>query len=562
MKFIEPLTIDDTAAFSRASIASHYTRLGGLAFAPVNEPRLNYPREYRSYAPSGWLAGPSLLLPTAPLPGVAITPAAAPEFLAEPAATNLMVQSQDLTGWTATEVTIAANNSVAPDGTATADKILPSAVDTADHRISRAASAAVAAGATVGCSIFLRAAGAAFAVLRCAPAGEAEGFEMTVDLANADIPVAGGFGAGSTLVDARLITLSAGWFRLELEGSVAGVTDYQVFLWVGDGVATFAGDGLAGIEAWGAQIEVGGCSSYIATTAAAVTRAADVGTPLLVSSVPEDEPVYNAATTYAKDAIARGTGVDAHKVFLSIQAGNVGKALTDKAWWIEAGLTNRWRMFDDGVGSQTAAPNAITTVLNPQGRVNAAALMQIEAASVRVTMTDQVDGVVFDETISLVDNSGINTPWQWFFEPIRRKTYQVIEGLPPYAGAQLSVTLMDEGFSPRAGALVVGVFHYLGRTQWNPELSIIDASIKQRDVFNNVTLQERAYSRRGNFALWVEPGFVDRFYDLMAQYRAKLLVWVASEQYASMVIFGFYRDFRIAVPYPTLSLGNLQLEAA
>lgn len=562
MKFIEPLTIDDTAAFSRASIASHYTRLGGLAFAPVNEPRLNYPREYRTYAPSGWLAGPSLLLPTAPLPGIGITPPAAPEFLAEPAATNLLSQSQDLTTWTATEVTVTANSGVAPDGTATADLVLPTAVDTANHKIARATTSAVTPGAPVGCSIFLRAGGTAFVVLRCAPADEAEGFEMTVDLASADIPSAGAFGAGATLLDARLVTLSAGWYRLELEGAVAGVSAYQMHLYVGDGIATFAGDTVSGVEAWGGQIELGACSSYIATAATAVTRAADVGTPLLVSSVPEDEPVYSITKTYGKDETARGTGLDAHKLFLSIAPGNLGKPLTDRAWWIEAGVTNRWRMFDAGVGSQTAAPNAITTVLNPRGRVNAAALMQIEAAAVRVTMTDQVDGVVFDETISLVDNSGINTPWQWFFEPIRRKTYQVVEGLPPYAGAQLTVTLMDEGFAPRAGALVVGVFHYLGRTQWNPELSIIDSSIKQRDVFNNVTLQERAYSRRGNFALWVEPGFVDRFYDLMAQYRAKLLVWVGSEQYASMVIFGFYKDFRIAVPYPTLSLGNLQLEAA
>ena len=76
-------------------------------------------------------------------------------------------------------------------------------------RISAGLAAVLFAGATFGA---VAAAGELATALGIAPwpAGEAEGFEMTVDLANADIPVAGGFGAGSTLVDARLEAIDEG----------------------------------------------------------------------------------------------------------------------------------------------------------------------------------------------------------------------------------------------------------------------------------------------------------------------------------------------------------------
>lgn len=561
MKFIAPIDLTAPSSFARASAASFYTSSGLVGLAPVNEPRLSYPPEVRIYAPSGWLTGPMLLLPTMPLPGVAIVPPAAPQFLAEPAATNLMLQSQDITTWTASEASVTANVAVAPDGTATADLVVPSATDTADHLISKAASAAVTPGALVGASLFVRAAGLGKVRLRAAIAGQAAGFEVTVDLANVDLPSAGHFGAGASIGQARIVRLASDWIRIELEGAVEGEGNFGLYLSLGDGMNAFPGVAGAGVEVWGAQFEAGGVSSYIATTTTAATRAADVGTPLVVSSLPVTEPAYSAAETYPKNAAVRGnTSATASTLYVSVAADNLNHPLTDAAWWIEAGPINRMRMLDDTLGTVSVAADAITVVINPDQRVNGLALLAIDASTARVTMTDPVEGVIFDATVSLVDNSAVTTPWDYFFQPIRRKTYETFLDLPPYADVQVAVTLSDPGYAVACGGLAIGTLHTVGRTKWGVSLSFISASTIQRDAFNRVSVRKRAFSRKASAEVIVDPSTVDWLYDLFGALDSRLVVWIASDQFRSMVLYAYYKDFSLVVPY-ALPVYSLQLEA-
>ncbi|WP_374578293.1 hypothetical protein [Phenylobacterium sp.] len=562
MKFIDPIDLLASSSFSRASAASFYTLAGLVGFAPAGEPRLSYPPEVRIYAPAGWLTGPMLLLPTMPLPGVAILPPGAPQFLAEAASTNLMLQSQDITTWTAAEATVTANAAVAPDGTTSADLVAPSATDTVAHQISKAASASVAPGETVGASLFVRAAGLGKVRLRVATAGEAAGFEVTVDLANANLPSAGQFGAGASIMQARIVRLASDWIRIELEGAVAGEGDFGLYLTLGDGLNSFAGVTDKGVEVWGAQLEAGGVSSYIPTTTTAAVRAADLGKPRVVSSIPVTEPVYNAATTYAKNVAVRGdTAATSGTLYVSVASGNNGHALTDAAWWIEAGPINRLRMLDETLGTISTAADAITVVINPDQRVTGLALLAIDAAQARVTMTDPVEGVIYDRTVSLVDNSAVATPWDYFFQPIRRKTYDIFLDLPPYADIQVAVTLSDPGFAVACGGLSIGALQDIGDTRWGVGLSFISASTIQRDGFNRVTVKKRALSRKANVEVIVKPSMVDYLYDLFGQLDSRLVVWIASDQYRSMILYAYYKDFSLVVPY-ALPLYTLQLEAA
>jgi hypothetical protein len=562
MILIAPVAVSDTGAFSRASTASFYTVDGRLGVAPVNVPRLNYPPEKRTYAPAGWLAGPSLLLPTIPLPGMSIVPAAPPQFLAEAAGTNVMLQSQDLTTWTASDATIHANVSTAPDGTATSDLIRPTTTDTADHQAAKMGSAAVvAAGGVVGASIFLRAAGHATARFRCAPAGEAAGFEMIANLVTGDIPAAGSFGAGASFVNARLIALAAGWYRLELEGAVAGATTFGLTLTVGNGVTSFEGDEIAGVEAWGADLKAGLVTSYVATGATAVARAADVGTPMLVSSVEENEPVWLVGDTYAEDDIVRGAGDLAHKIFLSLKGPNIGHALTDTEWWLEAGSTNRWRMFDDVIGSQTADADSISVVITAPKRITALALMNIDAAAMRVTVTDAAEGIVYDREVSLIGTNGINNWWSWFFADIQRVTQKVLLDLPPYSGAQITITLSNPGNTVRCGACVIGQGRDIGITLEKPQIGNQDYSRKDRDSFGNAKIAKRPFSRRASFDVLVDNSAIDGVVDLLDGYRATPVVYLGSERYGSTVVFGFYNDYAVVIASAQDSRLNIQVES-
>lgn len=563
MKLIEPVLITDTNSFTRASAARLYTADRRLVTAPVNEPRLNFPPEVRIYAPSGWMAGPSLLLPSMPLPGLTVIPAKVPEFLAETAATNRMLATEDLTTWTANEATVEANFNVAPDGATTSDIFRPTSTDTDAHRVKKSASAAVvAAGEQFGASIFLRAAGYGLARFRCATTDDAAGVEMLVDLQSGDIPNAGPLGVGAALASARIVVLAAGWYRLELEGAVAGATTFALSVLAGSGVTTFEGDGVAGIEVWGAQIEAGAVSSYVPSAGTAGTRAADVGTPMLVSSVAEDEAVYSTGTTYAQNATVRGnTPATAHNLYVSLKPSNSNKPLTDKEWWLPAGATNRWRMFDAVVGSQTIDANSISVVITSPKRLTALALLNIDAAAARVTVTDPTDGVVYDKTLSLISTNGINNLWQWLFADIEKATQKVLLDLPPYAGVQITITLSNPGNSVKCGACVLGRLQRIGATQYGAAVGFVDYSVKERDAFGNAKIGERPFSRRTDLPVRIKNGNVDQVVDQLAKYRAKAIVYIGSELFGSTVIYGYFKEASVVIDRTEDSLLSIELES-
>lgn len=562
MKLIEPVLIADTNSFTRASVARLYTADGRVVTAPVDEPRLNYPPEVRVYAPSGWMSGPSLMLPTMPLPGLTVIPAKVPEFLAEAAATNRMLATEDLTTWTANEADIETNFNVAPDGATTSDIFRPTSTDTDAHGVKSASAAVVAAGAQFGASVFLRAAGYGLARFRCATTDDAAGVEMLVDLQTGDIPNAGPIGVGAEMASARLVVLAAGWYRLEIEGAVEGATTFALTVLAGSGLTTFEGDGVAGIEVWGAQIEAGAVSSYVPSAGTAGTRAADVGTPMLVSSVAEDEAVYSTGATYAQNATVRGnTPATAHSLYVSLKPSNSNKPLTDKEWWLPAGATNRWRMFDAVVGSQTIDANSISVVITSPKRLTALALLNIDAAVARVTVTDPTDGVVYDKTLSLISTNGINNLWQWLFADIEKATQKVLLDLPPYAGVQITITLSNPGNSVKCGACVLGRLQRIGMTQYGAAVGFVDYSVKERDAFGNAKIGERPFSRRTDLPVRVKNGNVDQVVDQLAKYRAKAIVYIGSELFGSTVIYGYFKEAETVIDRTEDSLLTIGLES-
>jgi hypothetical protein len=255
-------------------------------------------------------------------------------------------------------------------------------------------------------------------------------------------------------------------------------------------------------------------------------------------------------------------GTNTHAVYESLQAGNTGHSPeTSPTWWLYVSTTNRWKMFDTQITSQTSNADSIAvTMESNDDRIDSVALFNISAASATLTVTDAVEGVVYNKTLSLVSPSGITDWYAYFFEPITRLKDTVFTEIPPYIGADISLTLSDSGSTVLCGACVVGLSRDVGGTQYGASTGIQDYSIKQKDSFGNYSILERAYNKKATFQVWVENSLIDELQTILASYRATPTVYVGSDDYQSTYIYGFYKDFSTVISYPTVSILNIELE--
>jgi hypothetical protein len=287
---------------------------------------------------------------------------------------------------------------------------------------------------------------------------------------------------------------------------------------------------------------------------------------LLDSDVPEgDYTEWDLYVPYAKGVRVRFIGLDYHKVFESAVDANEGNYpdIDDGTHWLLVGSTNRWAMFDQSVGSQTVNPDSITVDIQTVGRVDSVALLTLDAVQAHVTQTDAVDGVVYDETFSLIDNSAVIDGYTYAFEPFTFIQDLAITDLKPYSNSIVGVKLLaeaDTGALAKCGVCVVGLSRSLGGTQWSPTVGIQDYSVKEFDNFGQEIVVPRAFSKTANFAVWMATSAVSYLQNLLASYRTTPIVWIGDEGVGATVLLGFYKEFEIDVSYPDKSLCTLEIE--
>lgn len=174
-------------------------------------------------------------------------------LLIEEQRTNDVTQSEDLTTWSkASGGAVVANQTIAPDGTKTADEM----VGVVYKAINIGSS-------TRAFSVYLKANAGTTAQVRIdVPASQ----RIIVDLTDGSVP----FSTGDFLDSYDVVDAGNGWYRCHIV--VTGAINNYVI--VGE-----ANDASHTVYAWGAQLEAGSFpTSYIPTSGSTVTRNADVAT--------------------------------------------------------------------------------------------------------------------------------------------------------------------------------------------------------------------------------------------------------------------------------------------
>jgi hypothetical protein len=174
-------------------------------------------------------------------------------------------------------------------------------------------------------------------------------------------------------------------------------------------------------------------------------------------------------------------------------------------------------------------------------------VLGVEAESIRIIVTDSDDVEVYNELI--------------YLDCVEDEPEDMVKlDLPEASGGTLTVGVTHNSGIAKLGEIVIGNKFYLGSMKYSPEISIQDYSIKTTDVFGNYTIVERAYSKKLSCDIRIDNDDLDVVYNKLVEYRATPLVWVGSEDYGSLIIYGFCKDFEMVVPYISYSDCSLEIE--
>lgn len=285
---------------------------------------------------------------------------------------------------------------------------------------------------------------------------------------------------------------------------------------------------------------------------------------LISSDVPETDEAEWAGGSFSIGQKVMVTTPDIHLRFESLTNSNATNPVTDQLTggsnWLNLGATNRHAMFDALNGTQTIQADKIEVEIATGQITNMVALLNCSAAEVQVLVIDPTEGEVYNRTVSLISDSGINDWYGYYFTPIERKMTLVLTDLPAYANATVKVIATDSGNDVAIGVLAVGIQVSIGVALHGTGASAQSYSRKEVDDFGNFIVVKRPISKRADYAIRMPTGRTAFVQNLLAELDTVPCIWVGDEGNGATVVYGYYRDFEIILSDAVYSDASLQVE--
>lgn len=271
---------------------------------------------------------------------------------------------------------------------------------------------------------------------------------------------------------------------------------------------------------------------------------------------------YSGAATYAlADRVQDNTN---HLIYESLAAGNIGNALTDTTKWLEIGPTNKWAMFDMLRNTATSVPSSLTVVITPGERVDSIALLGMVANSAQITVTSSAV-TVFDETVDL-NTREVGDWYQYFFEPFSTQPSLARFNLPPFTNAVITVTLTATSGNVECGALVLGMYEYIGDVQCDAQSDVLNFSTVTRDFAGNTAVMvQRRNVPKTIQEIWLAKSRVNRVRALRDALNGTPAVWAGLDDsgdgyFEALLILGFYKKLTINLRHPEHAVISAEIE--
>jgi hypothetical protein len=285
---------------------------------------------------------------------------------------------------------------------------------------------------------------------------------------------------------------------------------------------------------------------------------------LISSTVAEpsgsDPSVWSSGTTYALDALAYRAST--HRIYQSLQAGNTANTPeSSPTWWAEVSGTNKWAMFDTGVSSATSGTSPLTVVIKP-GFVDSLVLIGCVGDTVTVTIRDGLAGAIVFGPAAYTLTATVSDWYGYFVSPTRYIPMVLLSDLPIYLDAHITVTIAGSG-TVSCAMCIPGQSFIIGDSQYGVGIGIRDYSRKlTNETTGIVTLEQRKFAKTMTAQVRLDSAQYAEVQEALESLRATPCVWIADKtgDISPLTVYGFYKDFRLVVDYPTSGVYSLEIE--
>ena len=542
MNLVKPESITTTGAITRSTIGTYFDSAGIMQTATIDAVRINYNPYTKEFL------------------GVLI----------ENASTNRILYSEQMEQYPAFgkyNASISANSAVAPDGTTTFDGVIASATNT-EHLTEQEITSITPATAYTY-SLYIKKGASEKAQIRVYGGttgyiGEFIGF--TFDFTAKSIIPWINSSTGS-IVECNFEQISTDVYRVWITGiptiDATKVLFRLVLIQPSTGNLVYTGDGTTIlVHAWGWQAELGSLSSYIKTTTAAVTRAADIitGSGLVYTNLTNTYAEWSSGTTYS---LGTSVSYGIYGTYVSLQNSNLNQnPLTATTYWVRSGPTNKMAAFDDQISSVSSSTGDIIFAVTASS-IDTVALLNVNGSRTAVAVSDaSLKTPIYHNTQQLTGGDSVDWYGYFFYDADTVRTTSIYLDITTASNVLISIKVSGVG-TTSIGTFVTGVLKNLGNTQYGVSAGIIDYSRKDTDEFGNVTFIKRNYSKRINASVTLTNANLNKVQRILYQLRATPVLWLASTDIQfeePLITYGFYRDFSTEISYPTHSICNLQIE--
>ena len=283
-------------------------------------------------------------------------------------------------------------------------------------------------------------------------------------------------------------------------------------------------------------------------------------TPTMVtaSSAGSADAAYNPATSYALGA--RVFVADNGKTYECVQAPALDKnPATEPLYWMYTQPSNRWAMFDVQVSTATTTPGDLTCTVTLPVRCNSAAFFGLVGSAIFVRQRSAA-GAVLSEHRQVLRSNPVDWYDYLYGEP-EQVSSAVFTSLVPATGSSIEVTITGPA---ACAAMLMGNMFDLGFAEYGASTSIVDYSKKVTSTEGVQTLEPGRFARRLDIRFMQPAERYTATHRVLESVRATpcVLIGVPDQQdmYSPMTLLGFYRDFRIEVPYPGQNLCSIDFE--